>query len=450
MSYENWESTKECLDEIYAYEWNNIMDHGLWTDKDWIIRVNPVSGEYDAINGHTKKIIFTESTAGAVIQDVMAVIPVYGASIGVSSGTFLGDFIIDKNYVRISGQGRGATVFTGKITISASVREVCLENFGVKRTGAPSATGIYIYSATNIVPLHLLRNLKIEDCSSYGVYIENVSDCHFDNVICIHNGYGLYALNVWKIDTTKCYYYSNTVAGAYFGGTASPCIEGGVMASGDTEPDLGELILDGCFPVKISGVWFENQFAKPNIDMISVCGPVSIHGVHVSNKDTAPMINVRANGFDIKGVFVDLAAGGSDHVPIYVVGTVDVQSFGEIGEVILGGGILTSVYARGSYAKVQISGNLQEANKAFTLLNMDVVVSNCGIDNAVDAGATTYTDMILPMPEPDANYAIVATADFDSPVWATLKTETGFRLNYHMTGTWQSKISWMLFRQASG
>ena len=77
MSYENWESIKECFDKIYAYEWNNIMRIGFLKTDDWIII--PFESEFRAINGENGMAYFQDADAGLVLQDVLDDLPDGGA-----------------------------------------------------------------------------------------------------------------------------------------------------------------------------------------------------------------------------------------------------------------------------------------------------------------------------------------------------------------------------------
>jgi hypothetical protein len=68
-----------------------------------------------------------------------------------------------------------------------------------------------------------------------------------------------------------------------------------------------------------------------------------------------------------------------------------------------------------------------------------------GINVSVPAGAT-FIDITLPIAEPDANYGVVVTPQWNTTVWITNKNTTGFRINFGIAPTVASALDWFLFR----
>jgi hypothetical protein len=68
-----------------------------------------------------------------------------------------------------------------------------------------------------------------------------------------------------------------------------------------------------------------------------------------------------------------------------------------------------------------------------------------GINVSVPAGAT-FINITLPIAEPDTNYGVVVTPQWNTTVWVTNKTTTGFRINFGTAPTVASALDWFLFR----
>lgn len=379
---------------------------------------------YYATNGETGEIDYSGTSLTQVFSSVQNAMP-DGGLISFAKGDYSGDITITKSHIRLKGESWKSTNFTGQITIDEELWGVTLEDFTVDRSGVANAIGIYAVSSVPSTPIHSFRRLHIANCEDKGIYVVKMSETRLEFVQFEKNGYGLYMDYCFHADLIECGFYDSSIAGAYFK-SMNPNMEGGVFADYHIQPTEGELILDDCYPVKIEGVWFENQGSIPNINMTGKCNDVTLHGNHFSNKETAYMVGVYANGFSIKGCFAGLADGGSDHTVIRVLG----NSWGEIGQISLGAGISGSnLYKKDSAARVICLQPWGITEKPLILDNVDFYLSNVGVNVSIPQGGTSQA-ITLPIEQPDTNYAVLVTATWNTSTWVTSKTTTNFVVNY--------------------
>ena len=346
-----------------------------------------------------------------------------GGEIHFNTGSYDLSLTITKSNVVISGEGR-ATNITGQITIGEGTQGVVIRDLVIDRLDSANSIGIKAVSSSPSVPVHRIENVLIRRCT-VGINITYMSDFTLKNVVIEKCNYGLYVSYSYNVYLDSCRFYDMSTVGAYFK-SCSPNIFGGVFADYAVTPSMAELVLDGCYPVSIVGTWFETQGTNPNINMTTKNAGVIIEGVHLSNagSDSADyMMQVYANGFDITNVFAELSSGGTTATAIYIKG----DSWGEIGKIVLGSGV--SQYVRDAIAKVIISSDVDESNKNLGLINTDLELSNCGINAAVSEGSTSLS-IVLPVAQPNANYAVLVCPNWNTTVWITGKTSTGFTINF--------------------
>jgi len=72
-------------------------------------------------------------------------------------------------------------------------------------------------------------------------------------------------------------------------------------------------------------------------------------------------------------------------------------------------------------------------------------LKNKGINVSVPSGSSSL-DISLPVEEPDAEYGVVVTPHWDTTVWVTNKTTTGFTVNFGTAPSSDSSLDWLLFR----
>lgn len=65
--------------------------------------------------------------------------------------------------------------------------------------------------------------------------------------------------------------------------------------------------------------------------------------------------------------------------------------------------------------------------------------------NELVSSGAMFKDVTLEVPEPDLNYGVVATPFWNTSVYVSNKTQTGFRLNFS-AGSPGSEVSWIVFR----
>jgi len=68
-----------------------------------------------------------------------------------------------------------------------------------------------------------------------------------------------------------------------------------------------------------------------------------------------------------------------------------------------------------------------------------------GVNVTVTAGFTSIS-VTLPEPEPDTNYGVIVTPGWDTSVWITDKTTSGFTINFGTPPTVDSALDWFVYR----
>jgi hypothetical protein len=68
-----------------------------------------------------------------------------------------------------------------------------------------------------------------------------------------------------------------------------------------------------------------------------------------------------------------------------------------------------------------------------------------GVNIPIPTGSS-YIDITLPVPEPDTNYGVIVTPQWNTTVWISNKTTTGFRVNFSIAPSQASYIDWLVFR----
>jgi hypothetical protein len=76
---------------------------------------------------------------------------------------------------------------------------------------------------------------------------------------------------------------------------------------------------------------------------------------------------------------------------------------------------------------------------------MHVISANKGVNVPVTQGAT-YVDITLPFSEVDANYGVSVTPQWNTTVWVTNKTITGFRVNFGTAPASDSAVDYFVYR----
>jgi hypothetical protein len=87
--------------------------------------------------------------------------------------------------------------------------------------------------------------------------------------------------------------------------------------------------------------------------------------------------------------------------------------------------------------RLHVTGNIKTDN--------DIILANKGVNAPVTAGATSIL-ITLPVTEPNNNYGVNVTPNWNTTVWVTGKTTTGFTVNFGTAAPSGAMIDWHLFR----
>lgn len=215
MSYENWESEKECLDKIYAYEWNNLMAYGLVKPCGILIQKCAVDPLFEALSGETSKRLFGGSgdAGGAVGTDAADVIQ--KALDSLASGDLAviraADYPLNKTVnvnkaLTLHGVGVGTNIqvtaatdsFNAALNVKAS--DVELSNFQIEdiaQLGSPTKP-LIVYPDASISNV-LINRVKIKNSSYQGLVassdyaIKNlmVNRVKIDHTAALNSGAGI-------------------------------------------------------------------------------------------------------------------------------------------------------------------------------------------------------------------------------------------------------------------
>ncbi|MCJ7768573.1 right-handed parallel beta-helix repeat-containing protein [Candidatus Bathyarchaeota archaeon] len=198
MSYENWESVKECLDKIYAYEWNNIMKYGLVKPCGILIRQCEPDPIFEALSGETGKRLFGGSgdAGGAVGTDAADVIQKALDSLAngdlavIKAANYPLNKTINVNKpLTLHGVGVGTnlqvtaatTSFNAALNVKAS--DIELSNFQIEdvaQLGNPTKP-LIVYPDASINNI-LINRVKIKNSSYQGIVTGNLTDILIDNL----------------------------------------------------------------------------------------------------------------------------------------------------------------------------------------------------------------------------------------------------------------------------
>ncbi len=72
-------------------------------------------------------------------------------------------------------------------------------------------------------------------------------------------------------------------------------------------------------------------------------------------------------------------------------------------------------------------------------------VQQKGVNIKVPAGSTSL-QVTLPVPEPDTNYGVLVVPQWNTTVWVTNKTTTGFTINFGTAPTTDNALDWFVYR----
>lgn len=102
------------------------------------------------------------------------------------------------------------------------------------------------------------------------------------------------------------------------------------------------------------------------------------------------------------------------------------------------GFILQQVYPTSKiFFSISNNGNVNLAG--------DLVARQKGVNVLVPANSTSI-DISLPLTEPDTNYGVLVIPHWNTNIWVTGKTTTGFTINFGTAPTVDSSLDWFVFR----
>jgi len=75
----------------------------------------------------------------------------------------------------------------------------------------------------------------------------------------------------------------------------------------------------------------------------------------------------------------------------------------------------------------------------------NLTVTQKGVNVTVASGSTSLA-ITLPKSEPDTSYGVIVTPQWNTTVWITNKTTTGFTINFGTAPSTNSALDWFVYR----
>lgn len=421
-----------------------------YTQGDWDVMV--FRDEDYAVAVDKQWHVIAKSTDHASV--IQSAIDNIGGIIIIKAGEYYlkhGIKIIERNYVRIVGEGVGRTflIYEGSGNESIVYVEkswnILLQDFNFKVSN---------YSIPNVNGIEIIASQEGEirrvagSCTGIGIRLANAPDRSVniyiidhvqigrsDRVMVIDNDAG-YGAELPALITIR----DSSFAPPGGSGTKGVWIKAGsqiriIRCDFDTGLEGDQLILGGAgqgvYRVRIDSCSF---FGTHNATRRGIVINDDVESVYIINIQGAP-----------PSYLIDYSNAKDDYVVTII--SRDATSLSRL----LTGNVIVMM---GPNRNIKIISGSTGLDFWDLTNNRDIIelrwtgcikIVQKGVNILVPSGAT-YIDISLPRTEPDTNYGILVTLSWNTTYWISNKTTTGFRIYFGTAPTSDSYLDWFLFR----
>lgn len=424
--------------------------------------VYSVGGTYYAKdqNGYKE---FTETTANAVMQDVLNSVATNGGSIYVTVGNYpvLSSITIPytSKSITIYGDGMRSTTFTASASMNAVfVRastgayadEITLRDFGVDCANGLSKDGLQLNDTlANECPKSItVEHVEVQGFSGYGINMDhNDNSVLIDNLI--ENPYGGLSTPVGK-------------PLAWSDLTGDVKVIRGYYHPGDMEVAGQNIVID---TVQLSGIRVVGDShclnvispETPNLPILSTNNFIEVaSGYHLDDCVVQHPVVTLGNGANfVAGNFTSSITINNPEIYIAAGSTACfLPGYPTLTSKYYSGGVFARVYINGGGVFSSPAGTFTIMSSGFistpgvNLMTVDGFMGAWGnnyrnghFNEAAPGGSAMYKDITLVWPYCDGYYLVDVTPTGSGLSYVSSRNNTGFRINYNVPGGWA--VDWI-------